>query len=574
VIESILPKLLPLPAPLWKPLARVLGFPAVEQTYSELRGDRGIENRLLDKLGITIRASKSDLDRIPSTGPTLILANHPFGILDGAVLAALLKRIRADVKFVGNDVLTTIPELRDLVLPVDVTGTRINSRGMRAALGHLEAGGCLTIFPAGEVSHFRWSNRSITDARWNVSASRLVEILARRGIAVSTVPAYVAGANSLLFQAAGCVHSSLRTALLVRELLNKRGQVVDVRIGTAIDSARLLELATPSERTEYLRWRTYLLASREKFKPKTSRPFVRPRAATVAAIAMPVDPSALDAEVSTLTPLVASSGLTAYIARADEIPGVLQEIGRLREATFRVAGEGTGHPVDLDRFDEHYLHLFVWQAEKREIVGAYRLCPAQSGDLYTRTLFRYGGPFLKKLGPAIELGRSFVRVEYQRTFAPLLVLWKGIGRFIAQHPQYRTLFGPVSISNEYQSISRELMVTYLERHASLTGWMNLVKSRNPFRRRKLELPANIDLEDLSTVVSDLEPQRTSIPILLRQYLRLGGKLLGFNVDPDFSNALDGLILVDLAKTERKLLERYLGKAEAAQFLEHQKGQHE
>jgi putative hemolysin len=173
-------------------------------------------------------------------------------------------------------------------------------------------------------------------------------------------------------------------------------------------------------------------------------------------------------------------------------------------------------------------------------------------------LFRYGQAFLDKLGPALELGRSWIRAEYQRAFAPLLLLWKGIGQFIRRRPQYTTLFGAVSISNQYQSVSRELMVSFLERNASMMSWAGLIAASNPFRSRRAS-HTPFDLEDLSQTVSDIEPTGAGVPVLLRQYLKLGGKLLGFNVDPEFSNALDGLILVDLIRTEPKLLDRYLGK---------------
>jgi putative hemolysin len=257
---------------------------------------------------------------------------------------------------------------------------------------------------------------------------------------------------------------------------------------------------------------------------------------------------------------------------------VLQEIGRLREITFRAAGEGTGKATDLDRFDAAYLHLFVWNRKACEVAGAYRLAPVDNAltPLYTETLFGYSREFREKLGSAMELGRSFVRPEYQRAFQPLLLLWKGIGRFVAANPQYKILFGPVSISNNYQTVSRELMVSFLRRHAYLSDWAALLRLKNPFRAPKAQAKpaaAPLDLDDLISAVDDIEPGRPGVPVLLRQYLKLGGKLLGFNIDPDFNNALDGLILVDLTQTERRLVERYLGKAEAADFFEfHQRNQ--
>lgn len=348
-------------------------------------------------------------------------------------------------------------------------------------------------------------------------------------------------------------------------------------------------MPTAREQVDYLRWRTHLLAAREQFKPRTAVPlFRREKQSNVEPIAEAMPVADVAAEIASLPPgcsLGRSGDLEVYVSRAIHIPNVLHELGRLRETTFRAVGEGTGKPLDIDEFDRHYLHLFVWNARTNELVGAYRLAPTDAvrrrhgiRGLYTATLFRFGEPFLDRLGPALELGRSFVREEYQKGFAPLLLLWKGIGAFVARNPQYKTLFGPVSISNQYQAVSRELMMSFLEKYALLQDWTGLVRNRHALRERFLRganrpaLPnSGFDIDDLSELVSDIEQKQTAVPVLLRQYLKLGGKLLGFNVDPKFANALDGLILVNLTKTDPKLLERYLGKSEARRFLEFQKG---
>ena len=579
---SILPRLVPsrFPAAIEHALHRLLGISEIERIYAALRESddgRSISDRLLDFLGVTFSVSDVDLLRVPRTGPAILTANHPFGVLDGAVLASMLGRIRPDVRFLANGILTVIPELRDLIIPVDPIDGRGNHRGLRRSLDHLARGGMLVMFPAGEVSHLRWQDRAVSDAAWNPAVARMA-----RMTHAQIVPAYVNGANGALFQLAGLAHPRLRTALLGRELLNKRGYCVDVRVGTPIASDRLAAIHGPREQAEYLRWRTYLLAHREPFRPRTA--LRRANQPTVGeAIAAPVPAADVAAEIAAL-PLEClldrSGDLEVYLAGAVEIPYVLHELGRLREITFRAAGEGTGAALDRDGFDAHYLHLFVWNARKQELVGAYRLAQTDVVcDLYTATLFRYGQGFLDKLGPAVELGRSFVRQEYQKGFAPLLLLWKGIGTFLARNPQYKTLFGPVSISNQYQAISRELMVKFLEKYASMHDWAGLVRNRNPFRGGLLRGPhrpvfpdAGFDVQELSDVVGEVEGTRTGIPVLLRQYLKLGGKLLGFNVDSKFANALDGLILVDLTKTPPKLLERYLGKDEAQTFLAYQKGQ--
>jgi putative hemolysin len=594
--RSLIPRLLgvPVPTPAAVALERITGIRRIMSLYSGLRemdGALPISDRLLRRLRVEYRISEADLEHIPRRGPAVVALNHPFGILEGAIAASILGGIRSDVKFLANGILSAIPEVRDMIIAVDPMGgggaLRSNPGGLRQAIRFLGDGGLLVVFPAGEVSHFQWRERRVADPPWDPSIARMVEIAARRAESLSVIPAFVEGANSALFHALGLLHPRLRTAMLARELLNKRGARVEIRVGGAIAAKKLLALPTDEERVRYLRWRTYLLAARQDYRARTAWPLRRRRTGDFRPFAPAESGDVMTREVEMLAPsslLVRSGELSAYIATSAEIPAVLREIGRLREITFRAAGEGTGSSADLDEFDERYQHLFVWNESKREVVGAYRLARTDEATsdlgprgLYTATLFDYGAEFLRRLGPAIELGRSFVRAEYQKGFTPLLLLWKGIGAWVARQPRYKVLFGPVSISNRYQSISRELMVAYLERHASLRDWAGLVATRNPFRpsgRAKNGMPASgFDIQDLSAVVADVEPSRAGVPVLLRQYLKLGGKLLGFNVDPRFSNALDGLILVDLTKTEPRLLARYLGVAEAEAFLAYQRGIH-
>ncbi len=585
--HSILPRLLPAAVPpvFSKLASRVLGFDALSRTYAAVQSrdtTRPITHRVLEELEVTYRVAPAEMERIPRTGSTMVVANHPFGILEGVVLGAALLERRQDVRFLANGLLTSaIPELADLIIPVDPMGgkaaTAGNPSGMRAAIEHLQAGGLLVVFPAGEVSHFEWRQRRSCDPAWSPTVARMLRLAARgggAGVTPQVVPLFLDGANSPLFHMAGMIHPRLRTALLARELMNKRRTVVRMRIAKPVTFGKLDAMGSDKERIEYLRWRTYLLDKREEDHPK------KPRArSSYAEIAAPGDAECIREEVEALDVgrcLMASAGdLAVYLAPAAAIPHALREIGRLREITFRAVGEGTGRALDIDRFDGHYLHLFVWNKSKAEIAGAYRLAPSGCGPagLYTNTLFRFGQTFLDRMGPAVELGRSFIRAEYQKGFAPLLLLWKGIGAFIGRNPQYRVLFGPVSISNQYQAVSRELMISFLERSCDgFSDWARFVRPRNAPVRPRLAARACADLDELSDVVNDIETGNAGVPVLLRQYLKLGGKLLGFNVDRDFSNALDGLIVVDLLETEPKLLERYLGREEATAFLAYQRGQ--
>lgn len=278
--------------------------------------------------------------------------------------------------------------------------------------------------------------------------------------------------------------------------------------------------------------------------------------------------------------LIEAERFHVYCARANQIPGVLQEIGRLRELTFRAAGEGTGKTCDIDLFDSYYQHLFLWDAGSQSVVGAYRLGLAdeivtQRGrrGLYTYSLFKYPSQLLASLNPAIELGRSFVRAEYQRDFAPLMLLWRGIARFIERRPQYAVLFGAVSISNSYAPASRRLMVDYLSIHCTENRFARAVTPRRPYRE---SAPADAfspphSVSELMRLIGEIEHGQKGVPVLLRQYLKLGGRLLGFSCDRKFADALDGLIMVDLRRIEPAILARYMGKAGTAAFRAHHEG---
>jgi hypothetical protein len=278
------------------------------------------------------------------------------------------------------------------------------------------------------------------------------------------------------------------------------------------------------------------------------------------------------------TELVRQGDYRVMLVRAERAPRVLDEVGRLREVTFRAVQEGTGRPRDLDTFDGHYVHLVLWHEGRGEIVGAYRLgrvdqIVARLGErgLYTSTLFKFAPGFLDRLGPALELGRSFVRAEYQGQAAPLGLLWRGIGEFLVRHPQYKTLFGPVSISRSYSGLSRRLMLEFLmQKHGDDTRSPH-VKARRPPKERLARAERALfagllrDADDLSSLVSEIEPDRKGVPVLLRHYLRLNATLLGFNRDPDFGNCIDGLILVDLRTSDPKLLKRFMGEEGYAKF---------
>ena len=260
-----------------------------------------------------------------------------------------------------------------------------------------------------------------------------------------------------------------------------------------------------------------------------------------------------------------------FYAKAGRIPHTLYEICRLREISFRDAGEGTGKLIDIDRYDFLYYHLILWDKHTEEIAGAYRFAPtdlilSEYGirALYTRSLFGFSESFLERIHPAVELGRSFIKKNYQKQYSALLLLWKGIAGWIANNPKYKFLIGPVSISNDYNIKSRRFMASYLYYHHYDHCLSKFLRPSCPFKfcpHKSDELNRiardikNID--HASNLVSDLENDEKKMPVLIRHYLRLGGKILGFNIDPAFNYTLDCLVLVDLMKTDKKILCKYM-----------------
>lgn len=540
-------------------------------------------------LNIRYSLTDSDRERIPPQGPLVVVANHPFGAVEGIILADILLSRRPDVRIMANHLLGRIPEMRELLILVDPFGSvnalRKNIRPLKEAVRWLQGGGTLGIFPGGGVSHLRILRNEITDPHWSDTVAGII-----RKTGASVIPIYFDGANSMVFQLAGLIHPRFRTALLPRELLNKRSKEIRVHVGKPICFDRLNALQTNQEMISYLRFRTYALRHRKGELTAVKGGHVSShgkKASTVSSASRTMHEGLIQCEVQRLDGqhiLLENRDFCVFHAQAHEIPNLLQEIGRLREQTFRLVGEGTGKAVDLDRFDLYYTHLFLWNKQNKEIVGAYRLGDVDSivrrhgvHGLYTSSLFHYRPAFLSHINNALELGRSFVRPEYQRQYSSLFFLWKGIGHFVARNPRHRTLFGPVTISNSYTSLSRQLIVSYLRTHNSIDGGSELVRPKLPLRLtsprgRETRAFTNLirDIEELSELISDIEFDQKGIPVLLRHYLKLGGKMVGFSIDRSFSDGLDGLILVDLLRCDAKLLAHYMGEAGAAGFLAYHK----
>ena len=548
---------------------------------------------LLEIMNVRVRIDPRDLDRIPKKGPLVVVSNHPFGGIEGVILGKLLLQARSDLRILTNYLLKRIPGIGDYFIPVDPfeerQAVRGNLKGLKEALRWLRHGGVLGTFPAGEVASFNVRRRCVIDPEWS---SHVAGIVRRAEAAV--LPVYFPGRNGWYFQSMGLIHPRLRTALLAREFVNKVNKEITVYIGRAIPRQKLKRFEHDTDLVHFLRLNTDILKNRHNHPLKRLSTKVLPKPGgrrQRSPIIPPVKPSLLAKDVQNLSPdqlLVEHNDMAVYVAESEQIPNVLTEIGRLREITFREVEEGTGEALDIDRYDAHYIHLFLWNRQSKELVGAYRLGLADqileshgTKGLYTSSLFKYKPEFVQRLSHAIELGRSFIRIEYQKKFNSLMLLWKGIIKFVVRHPRYHILFGAVSISKDYHKVSKNLIVQFLKERKTDDSLSKLVSPRKPYRPRRLAgisahtLKTSIqDLDDVSLLVSEIEEDGKGIPILLRQYLKLNGRLLSFNVDKSFSDVVDGLFMVDLLEADQRLGIRYLGKDGVQRFREANAGKME
>ena len=584
---------------------RLLGLSVLAKCYESAPKKLGTQQFLsgvLDYLGVRVKAidSQKILPNLPKEGPLLVVANHPLGGLEGVAITQLLLELRADTKVLTNNLLTRIPELQSTFIGVDVlskNAARENVKGIRAASQHLKAGGALLIFPAGKVASVNVRSGKVEDHPWNRFAGNL---LRRSGAAC--LPIYVDGYNSRFFYAMALIHSKLRTLLLPRELANKTGSELKLIIGEVIKPQEVKRFNDDRAVTDYLWMATAFLKRQAGLNNSVSSSISlsSDTDSVAVSVADPVigpvtDPvKSEDAELNSVNApcssseailnqlvdcqLIETDSYSVYCAPFNRLGSLAETIGIAREVTFSAAGEGTGNRVDTDRFDPHYLHLFIWDRKASRVVGGYRIgrvdeIVAQQGldGLYSRTLFDFDKHYLNKIGKCLEMGRSFVHPDYQRLPQTVDLLWRGIGLYVAKNPEYHTLFGAVSISNEHSDLARALISEcMLESFCAEQRFLEDVKPLVPLKvSGKIWTDAMLaSLNHVSMVnklIGRCDPGK-ALPTLLRHYLSLNGKFVCFSINEVFNDSLDGLILVDLRKTPSKYLKRYLSKEGAANFL--------
>ena len=544
---------------------KLLAIDKINRLYADsFEGDRGYAAELLSRLDISYTVCDKDRSNIPAQGGIILISNHPTGMLDGIMLIDLIGKARPDVKFMGNFLLDRIEPLKDYFIsvdPFDSKNARRNVKGVKQALSHVKNGGALVIFPAGEVATWQRGFGQLKDKPWSRSIVRFI-----RSTGAPVTPVCIEARNSVRFRLAGKVHPRLRTALLPRELLNKRGESININIGSPITERMAAPLDDLAVYGDYLRANIEYLRKKMPKKKLRIIPRRKPLPKRVEEIAEPIPPHILSQELESIRAkhlLFSHANYEVYCAHPELIPSVIHEIGRLREVTFRQAGEGTMKAIDTDFYDTYYHQLFVWDTEARTIVGAYRL---GMGDeivprfglkgFYVNSLFRMDRRMLPIMKETIELGRSFIVREYQRKPTSLMLLWKGILYVLLKHEQYRNLLGPVTISGEFDKYSKTIIVAHLRQQHLNPKLSHYVRPVTGLKGIDAPIDASLiegvrPIEMINKLVLDIERDEMSIPILIKKYLQLNSDVLAFNVDHDFADAMDALMLLDLKKMPEK-----------------------
>ena len=516
---------------------------------------------------------EEDLARIPKTGPFILVSNHPLGAIDGILMTKILIEIRPDFKIMGNFLLEKIEPMKPYVISVNPFENRkelkSSAAGMRGSLKHLENGGCIGIFPAGEVSNRNNEFGEVLDKKWEKPALKLIKMAK-----VPVVPMYFHAKNSRLFYQMAKLHPNLQTLMLPAEMMHKREKPIRVRLGKPVSVKVLEDHDSIEEMGEFLQKKIHLLKSYyEKRKSITDRlnipnlklNFSLKKEANVVQNIIDETPT-LDIvnEVERLSKndkmLFRNGNYEVFFATYSEIPSIMREIGRQRELTFRKIGEGSNLPFDLDEFDEHYHHLFLWDSQAKKLAGAYRMalgCEVMKkhgiDGFYTSSLFEFGPelrPFFRKV---IEMGRAYISTEYQQKPLPLFLLWRGIVHVCLRNPEHKFLMGGVSISDKFSEFSKSLMIEFMRSHYYDSAVAQYIHPKNEFKVKLKDRDKHLffdevesDLNKLDKIIDDLEPEMR-LPVLIKKYIKQNAKVISFNVDPSFNDAIDGLMYIRISE---------------------------
>ena len=564
-------------------LMKVLKISTLNKVYNRNNHLKEIDflNGIVNDLQIKFEIPEEDFKRLPKDGAYITISNHPLGGIDGILLLKLMLEKEPNFKIIANFLLHRIKPLKQYIMPVNPFENHKDAKssvlGIKETLRHLSDGKPLGMFPAGEVSSYK-DGQLIVDKPWEEGAIKVI-----RKAQVPVVPIYFHAKNSRLFYILSKISGTLRTAKLPSELFSQKNRVIKVRIGKPISVAEQNEYDSIESYSEFLRKKTYMLANPFEKESKLLTPSNLKISRNPKEIATPANEEKIISEVKTLRDtdcrLLQSKNYEVFFAGANKIPSILHEIGRLREITFREVGEGTNESIDLDKFDQYYHHLFLWDEEAKRIAGAYRMglgseIYPKSGieGFYLNELFRFEPELHEMMHQSIEMGRAFIIKEYQQKPMPLFLLWKGIIHTTLRFPEHKYLLGGVSISNQFSDFSKSLMIEFMKSNYYDPYIAQYIHPKKAYKVKLKDADKDFifneteaDLNKFDKIIDELEPGILRLPVLIKKYIKQNAKVVAFNVDPLFNNAVDGLMYIRIAdipeSTMKPVMEEFQAELE-------------
>ncbi len=561
-------------------LMKVLKISTLNKIYNRNKHLNDLEflNAILDEFQIKFEIPEEDLKRLPKEGAYITVSNHPLGGIDGILLLKLMLEREPNFKIIANFLLHRIEPMKPYIMPVNPFENHKDAKssviGIKETLRHLSDGKPLGIFPAGEVSTYK-DGKLIVDKPWEEGALKII-----KKANVPVVPIYFHAQNSKLFYRLSKLSDTLRTAKLPSELLTQKNRIIKVRIGKPISINELNEHTNIPEFGEFLRKKTYMLSNsfeEENFK-LTFPKFTSPK--TAKQIVKPANHEQIIEEINFLKEgdyqLLQSKNYKVFLVTAEKIPNILHEIGRLREITFREVGEGTNEAIDLDKFDEYYHHMFLWDDDAQMIAGAYRMgfgsiiFPKFGLEgFYLNELFKFEPELNDMMSQSIEMGRAFIISEYQQKPMPLFLLWKGIVHTTLHYPEHKFLIGGVSISNQFSEFSKSLMIEFMKSNYYDPYVAQYIKPKKEFKVKLKDADKDFvfnkteaDLNKFDKIIDEIEPGSLRLPVLIKKYIKQNAKVVAFNVDPMFNNAIDGLMYIKISDIPESTLKPVMEEFQA------------
>ncbi|MEW5677483.1 lysophospholipid acyltransferase family protein [Flavobacterium enshiense] len=546
-------------------LMKVLRISTLNDIYNRNKNLKDLEflNAILDEFHIKFEIPEEDLKRLPKEGPYITISNHPLGGIDGILLLKLMLEKEPNFKIIANFLLHRIEPMKPYIMPVNPFENHKDAKssviGLKETFRHLSDGKPLGMFPAGEVSTYK-DGKLVVDKPWEEGAIKVI-----RKAQVPVIPIYFHAQNSKLFYFLSKINDTLRTAKLPSELLTQKDRVIKVRIGKPISVAEQNEHGSIEEYSEFLRRKTYMLSN--VFETDNNKLLQTPSLKLPKSpkqIAKPANHEQILQEISELRKgtyrMLQSKNYEVFFVKADKIPNILHEIGRLREITFREVGEGTNESLDLDKYDNYYYHMFLWDDDAQLIAGAYRMglgteiFAAHGIDgFYLQELFRFEPELYDMMSKSIEMGRAFIVKEYQQKPMPLFLLWKGIVHTTLRYPEHKYLIGGVSISNQFSDFSKSLMIEFMKSHYYDPYVAQYVHPKKEYKVKLKDADkdfvfneAEADLNKFDKIIDEIEPSSLRLPVLIKKYIKQNARVVAFNVDPLFNNAVDGLMYIRIA----------------------------